>query len=488
MQRLRDPRTAAEQHVKDNHRSQKFLSCGPKTACVWFQRFLIMCSTHRLVLMGTIAVLSLCSVRLIMKTSIVSTSRNADREIMVKVASGRRPPTIDYSHLQATLLGKLDMEEAGQLAEKCLPALQTKGISNINIVTSVQTDKLLTLWTGEGSITKVTMQGGDGSTCSFVAKSIGTYKKCDAMQLQDHWSYYNEMSFYESDLPDRMFQAGLLCPRPLFVDRISSGLPALEMSSRMQDILRRFRVEPNDGGEEKDVGVMCMTVLNGSRWKPSGEQIRGVLTWLARLHALFWGNERANAAVSAGVSDQAGFWHFDNRQIEFTRMSPTSPLKLAAAAIDERMKADAMQTMCHGDPKSANIMWDKYQGVLMYDFQWFGKAPPTKDLAYFFATAAMNHGSWDKAEEQELLHYYHKELCTLLEAQGDKVPTFEYLFDSYRLAVVDYGRWVEGGFSWGNEAMIDGHAKAFFKALTLGGRRLMSEADFRKRVFEVFPP
>ena len=42
-------------------------------------------------------------------------------------------------------------------------------------------------------------------------------------------------------------------------------------------------------------------------------------------------------------------------------------------------QADKMQTMCHGDPKGANIMYDEEQGISFYDFQWFGKAPPSKE-------------------------------------------------------------------------------------------------------------
>ena len=83
-----------------------------------------------------------------------------------------------------------------------------------------------------------------------------------------------------------------------------------------------------------------------------------------------------------------------------------------------------MQTMCHGDPKGANIMYDEEQGVSFYDFQWFGKAPATKallktghrqhqDLAYFFGVAA--HGLSDEESERELLRFYHGELAQLLE-------------------------------------------------------------------------
>merc|ERR1712232_754754 len=105
------------------------------------------------------------------------------------------------------------------------------------------------------------------------------------------------------------------------------------------------------------------------------------------------------------------------------------------------------------------------QGLSMFDFQWFGKAPPTKDLAYFVATAAMNGRGWAKDKEEALLREYHGVLSGLLKAQGDIPPSFDYFYSGYMLAVVDYGRWVEGAFRWGNMDLIEGHTDEFFKAL-----------------------
>jgi len=110
-----------------------------------------------------------------------------------------------------------------------------------------------------------------------------------------------------------------------------------------------------------------------------------------------------------------------------------------------------------------------------------------RTLHIFFATAAMNGRSWKQEEERQFLQYYHGELCTLLEAQGDKAPPFEQLYVTYRLAVVDYGRWVEGGFSWGNTDLIGGHTKEFLNILQSGAQQLTSEADYRRRIFECFP-
>lgn len=385
----------------------------------------------------------------------------------------------------------VDSNVATQLVDQCLPALQSKVCSSLNAVTKVDTRLLQGVWTGEGGIAQVKIQSDSGSEVSFVAKSIGSYRGCDDMGLQDHWSYYNEACFYESDLPEMLCKAGALCPRSLHVARKSSGEQGSRRKSsrsdsgRLQQLLQRFGVKTEDG-EEKDEAIICMTMLTGGRWSPSKSQ--EVLSWLARLHALFWGRARTDAAIAAGVSDQACFWHLDNRSIELSRMSKSSPLRLAAAAIDARLKADAMQTMCHGDPKGANIMMDDQDGVCLYDFQWFGKAPPTKDLAYFFATAAMNGRGWNKDQEDSYLRYYHGELCKLLEMQGDEKPSFEYLYNTYILAVVDYNRWIEGGFAWGNMSLISGHTQEFFDILLAGGKELKTEADYHARIFECFPP
>jgi len=388
----------------------------------------------------------------------------------------------------------MDPTEEKELAQQCLQALQTKSISRIKDVASITYRRIQGVWAGDGGIVELTLTG-DGSSCAFIAKTIGSYRNVgDECELQDQWSYYNELNFYDSDLPDRICDAGATCPRPLYVVRKASAhgrkAAKLEMSAlseQLQANLRRF-VARSDDGTEKDEGIICMTKLAGGYWNPDSDGIRGALTWLARLHALFWGRERAEAAVAAGVSDQAGFWHLENRSVELRRMSSTSPLRFVAVGLDERLKADTLQTMCHGDPKGANIMWDSETGsVSMYDFQWFGQAPPTKDLCYFFATAALNGRGYDQAAEEELLRFYHGELVTLLEAQGDAPVPFEKLYGTYRLSVVDYNRWIEGGFAWGNMRLIRAHTQAFLEKLG-DYKALKSEGEYRDRIFECFPP
>merc|ERR1712173_130383 len=128
-----------------------------------------------------------------------------------------------------------------------------------------------------------------------------------------------------------------------------------------------------------------------------------------------------------------------------------------------------MQTLCHGDAKSANIMWDGTD-ALYYDFQWFGKAPPSKDLAYYIGI----NGS---EPEDVLLKFYHGELASFLEQQGDEVPPYKHLFDSYCLAQADLCRWMTGGFSFGNTNLIFGHAKRVIAKLN-EGRQLKTEDEY----------
>ena len=54
------------------------------------------------------------------------------------------------------------------------------------------------------------------------------------------------------------------------------------------------------------------------------------------------------------------YWHLDTRSEEHAQMSGKGwmgRLKLAARAIDARLKLDPIQTVCHGDAKGANILY-----------------------------------------------------------------------------------------------------------------------------------
>jgi len=345
----------------------------------------------------------------------------------------------------------MDKSSALQLTKRCLPHLEKKGLGKVTEIENVKPRNLQPVWTGMGSVDEIQVTG-KGETMSFVVKTVGSHKKLDdELALVDHMSYYNEATFYEQDLSEGICGNGALCPKPLLVDRTEDG----ELT-------------------------ICMTKLPGRGFSRSPEQTRQALQWLAKLHSMFWGSA-ADEAVKLGVASRACFWDLTRRHIELRRM-PQDVLRYAAKGIDARLQADKMQTMCHGDPKGANIMYDEEHGISFYDFQWFGKAPPSKDLAYFFGVAA--HGLSNEENERELLKFYHGELSKLLESKSISPPDIEYLWNSYHLALCDLGRWMEGGFSFGNTRLIFGHVKALTNALA----GLDSEEACQEKIFALYPP
>ena len=147
-------------------------------------------------------------------------------------------------------------------------------------------------------------------------------------------------------------------------------------------------------------------------------------------------------------------------------------LKLAAKAIDERLKRDKMQCCVHGDAKDANMLFQKDDcnqlSVSMYDFQYCGKGPPSKDLAYFLCVAAYDNSF-------EYVQYYHQQLLKELDDDCDYRPTLEELNDSLNLAYCDWARFMCGWGFWGNS--IDEKVIPVLDKLD-GGKQLGSEEAY----------
>ena len=104
--------------------------------------------------------------------------------------------------------------------------------------------------------------------------------------------------------------------------------------------------------------TILMTEVSGSSSHRGDEE--AFIGWLAKLHATYWGNERADAAVKSGLQRQGCYWHLDTRPEEHARMGKSGwmgRLRLAARAIDARLKADPLQSIVHGDAKGANIVY-----------------------------------------------------------------------------------------------------------------------------------
>ena len=355
----------------------------------------------------------------------------------------------------------MDAAEARSLAARCVPQCVAAGLATTReTITGVRVRLVQSLWAGMGAVYELAItQGANATPLVVIAKRISLPAQCNSIgDARKKTSYECEASFYANGHAERAIAAGCAVPRPLLVERHADG----------------------------DVTIV-MTKLAGRRVAQMAvAQTEVALRWLARLHAAYWG-ARADAAVSrtpeGGLQPQGTYWYLDTRPDELAAM-PTrgweGRLRMAAGAIDERLKADPMQTICHGDAKDENMLFDD-DGVGMCDFQYCGKGPPSKDVAYVLICASAEAG-----EEERLIEAYHAELSRLLRAQGDSVPARDHLDDAIALSHADLGRWMSGWGWWGLRGQLQSKIVALLDRLD-GGKRLGSEAAYADAVRREFP-
>lgn len=354
----------------------------------------------------------------------------------------------------------MDEAEAKSLVERCLPHFAQAGLKALTAtnIADVQAKAIASLWAGMGNVYKLTVSSavpGDPPV-SIVAKcvelptgrlSIGDQRKKD--------SYDVEAAFYSKGHAERLIAAGAIVPAPLHVEKKGDNV------------------------------TICMTQVDG-RSSARGDS-EAFVGWLAKLHATYWGSSRADAAVASGLQAQGCYWHLDTRPDEHARMGSSGwmgRLKLAARAIDQRLKADPMQSVCHGDAKGANILYGTGEGgecvPLVYDFQYCGKACVTKDLAYFFNVEARS------GDETSLLSLYHETLSKLLTAQKEAPPSLEALRTSHELALCDWRRFSEIGLGGWGDSGATRRVIAVLDRLD-GGKALKDEQAYVEAVKREFP-
>jgi thiamine kinase-like enzyme len=314
-------------------------------------------------------------------------------------------------------------QEIVRLARICLPKL---GLSSDDIhdESDIHISTLCSLWAGMGHIYKVTTAASP--SIQFVVKHVAAPRNNKNQSLGDQRkaeSYQVEASFYEKLAPELISKHGITLPQPLHIER--------------------------DVGKGKNEIVICMSYVENRPLDLYNEKnFRAVLEWLAKFHASYWGHERVDAVVQCvGLQTVGTYWHLDTRPDEHAAMPKTGwegRLKRAARAIDERLKRDPMQCLVHGDTKDANILMHADGTYTMCDFQYCGKGPPSKDLAYFF------YSSVSPEDEHDALTFYLATLRRYL-PQGAGAPTLEDLITSVELAYCDLYRFLSGWGFWGND-------------------------------------
>ena len=389
----------------------------------------------------------------------------------------------------------MDDTEARALVERALPRFGAAGLPALDAdsVQDVRARSIASLWAGMGTVYTLAITPASGAPVTLCAKRVSLPDECDSIGDQRKKDSYDvEAAFYSRGHAERLIAAGARVPFPLHVEARAGGV------------------------------TIVMTQLEGS--SSAHGEAEAFVTWLATLHATYWG-ERSDVACGAegGLQAQGCYWHLDTRPDEHRRIRdprmklvrgargrrrrrraestamfnapsrarpmaarapPPRVRSQAARAIDLRLKADACQGVCHGDAKGANILYARDDSgacvPLVYDFQYCGKACVTKDLAYFFNVEA-GHG-----DEARLLQLYHRELCTRLDEHGDAPPSLEALETSLELAIADWRRFSEVGLGGWGDGAADRRVQELLKRLD-GGKVLDSEEAYIEAVQREFP-
>mmetsp|Transcript_8931 Transcript_8931/g.18923 ORF Transcript_8931/g.18923 Transcript_8931/m.18923 type:complete len:357 (-) Transcript_8931:220-1290(-) len=320
----------------------------------------------------------------------------------------------------------IDDDAAKRLLRACVPALKCEAGEGSDTLkeedfspsstTKIKSKNVCRLWGGKGYVYELSVPSHD---VSIIVKrvspvtgrlSLGDRRKADSYQV--------EANFYDKLAPHLIDNRGLNIPRPLYVER--------------------------GAGDEV---IICMKKLRGREAYIDQDETRAVLRWLATLHAATWGDLADEAVDEHGLQPVGTYWHLDTRPDEHMSMRRNGwqgRLRRAARAIDARLKRDKMQCCVHGDAKDANMLFHEEGGetqVSMYDFQYCGKGPPTKDLAYFLCVAAHDN-------DQDYVDYYHEALIERLAPNIEK-PSLKDLNESLQLAYCDWGRFMCGWGFWG---------------------------------------
>jgi len=344
-------------------------------------------------------------------------------------------------------------------------------------IAKVSMSSVARLWAGMGSIyrvqcfssseTKILMVKYIHPRLSSKKLSIGDKRKLD--------SYLVEANFYEQYAASLIHEHNVPLPCPYHVER------QLEDASNPTIII-------------------CMSELPRSiprELNMKDDENVGVVRWMAKFHAATWqsqhSNNNNNNSDGRLLQPTGSYWHLDTRPDEWKDMPRSGwqgRLKLAAKAIDERLKRDPLQCFVHGDCKDANILYyshgnngggDDEVEMAFCDFQYTGHGPPSRDLSYFFCSSHV-----DDADEQDaLLDIYHQDLTQLLKATNptQTLPTRQQLEDSKELAFCDFCRFMCGWGFWGYD--LSKQVTATLDKLD-GGKALKSQDDYEEAVRRVF--
>ncbi|RLN62445.1 hypothetical protein BBJ28_00005403 [Nothophytophthora sp. Chile5] len=341
-----------------------------------------------------------------------------------------------------------------------------------------------------------------------------------------HWtrdlaSYRTEATFY-AHFAARLQARGVAIVRPFAVfqsdssGRCSPNLVASSPSAAVEDqttqpenfLLLLECLDDGDGSSPPTYEASDCLEL---------EDTRQVLRYLAALHASAWGQQRLLTQAGAELWPAACWWAYPKRgELELAQAASIWPgvlrhfrsffeaedsglpsmAELAslgqrmiqhAAYISASLSGDTrLQTLVHGDLKSANLFFEaQSREVVAFDWQWSGLGLGALDVANLLNTSVSISLLADDREERGLLQFYHSCLTGKLRTLGMETPS--YSFDAferhYMLATLEYGRLLISNF-WKEMTPTSCVAKAGKANCGLGYRSIPHVVRMTRKLHE----
>lgn len=321
----------------------------------------------------------------------------------------------------------------------------------------------------------------------------------DPAILRRRESYAVERRFY-ADTADRIRAAQLQIPK-LFASDLDGSKPWPAFCILMNDLSIQYPIHPDFLTREQ---AIC------------------AVKWIARLHALFWGEPQSAtwrrdlwvrgafwSTTTVGTQGVAAAWTGTMRYLEqkhpeyITSNTKTfgRRIEMAGASISKLLAKQSASgseygTLIHGDYKAANLFISKTMNegadsIAVVDFQFAGAGMCVEDVAYLvFPDARGDHFEY----EQELLGIYHEELILHLIAfqkGGPSTMSFDVFLRYYELARLDMTRYWLSKSKWAASTL--GEAKLIYeleKAMDMidGGEVLKSEKEYDAALLKFVNP
>lgn len=307
----------------------------------------------------------------------------------------------------------------------------------------VATTAMQSLWAGQGQLARLTLAEPSSAKaepqteqCSLVVKQIvyapaGNHPRgwnTSLSEQRKRQSYLVELDWYRQ-FAEHISKAAAV-PQLLYSEAADHGLLLV-----MEDLAIDYPVRFTAGKDDR----------------PSQNQIKACIHWLAQLHGkTLTVRQQGNAQDSSGLWPVGGYWHLATRPDEWQAMAENSAqqraLKQAAQALDQQLANCPYQALIHGDAKLANFCFaSSGNKVAAVDFQYVGQGPGVKDLMLLLSSVMPDERLLREADA--LLEHYFTQLRAALakwQPELDAQVVITAWQPLYAVAWADFHRFLSG--------------------------------------------